>query len=690
MSSRVQNFQNFQQFQNPALRQNQQPVQQPAQQPAQQTPINGDRAAPIAVQHQKTPVQAQALSTLQALQQKGVDQFLREAHAPTAPAQPQAKGLWQQLTTLLPAALSGTASQSNSPSLSSQGGSMMNVRLNSAVATSAAKLNTQLQGALAQLGKVYADGLVDESELTSLNDAHAAMHEILQMRHDPALAQLDAGVRAKLEQHIFAPMEQLAGVATGELSAVMQRLTDRDKTALAAKLQDLQVRGYPNKITTVDTNAIARGEAAGLADMRRYALGDLVVVPRSDGRASVGVVVGGEQNKLRVEVLSGDQVGVKMLDAQKLAQHNPFKLGDYFPNINGREMWITGVDANGRLTGMARHQGQTMALSADDVMRVHQFVQSQIQQQAAAHNASAPTVIMQRGVSVGGASTDAVSAVKGPLQKARASFDNMLGDIWNKRQEIKKEGSDAIYSMYNAVTEENPLRSMNKTQYLQGLASIAQGRPKDATSNLQAFGGDGDSISDAVKMHGQPGMEAMQKRIEGTFFRFQRANWNPAEVRERVYINANANHATELMRFVVKDIIDNPARFPGVQMAKISGPGAVSSRAENIVIYTASAEASKRVLDAIAQYQARSPAHFQSSVPQMTEQAMRGVATASEPPAFYKGQVSFGSLRSDVMMNALDQAMKQSNGGSFEQFRAFVEEGFRKAGLDPNNPHKNL
>ncbi|MCP4499571.1 MAG: hypothetical protein GY822_06345 [Deltaproteobacteria bacterium] len=60
----------------------------------------------------------------------------------------------------------------------------------------------------------------------------------------------------------------------------------------------------------------------------------------------------------------------------------------------------------------------------------------------------------------------------------------------------------------------------------------------------------------------------------------------------------------------MQSIIDNPQRFPGVEMAKISGPDAVSSRAENIVICTSGGDATQRVLDEILRIQTSQPDAF--------------------------------------------------------------------------------
>ena len=87
-----------------------------------------------------------------------------------------------------------------------------------------------------------------------------------------------------------------------------------------------------------------------------------------------------------------------------------------------------------------------------------------------------------------------------------------------------------------------------------------------------------------------------------------------------------------------------------VSTTKPRSPNA-SGRSENIVIYTHGDDASQRVLEAIAGYKAKNPSHFMTGVPAFTEQVAPGVATGDEP-AVGGGQMSFGSLRAQVIESA--------------------------------------
>jgi hypothetical protein len=59
------------------------------------------------------------------------------------------------------------------------------------------------------------------------------------------------------------------------------------------------------------------------------------------------------------------------------------------------------------------------------------------------------------------------------------------------------------------------------------------------------------------------------------------------------------------------------------------------------------------------------------------------VATGDEP-AVGGGQLSFGSLRADVIESALSKAKDRAH------FGALVDDGLKRMGVDPKQPHRNL
>jgi HopA1 effector protein family len=247
----------------------------------------------------------------------------------------------------------------------------------------------------------------------------------------------------------------------------------------------------------------------------------------------------------------------------------------------------------------------------------------------------------------------------GPARESLASF---LDLVWANKQQIISEGdSDAVYRLYSRATVPNPL-SRSPQEYLDEIAEITQGRPQGAASNIQ----------------GNP--------IRG-FHRFERSGADLSAIQERIYLNVKADQAPEVMRFVVRDIVDNTSQVPGVGMAKLTGPGAISGRADAIVIYAENQAAVQNVLERIRSYHTAHPEYFQSTTPPMTNRVMGGVSVGAEPLGV-GGRASFGSIRSDLIYDALDQAVFANE--IRQQFRERVLTLFQRRGINPEAPQLNL
>ena len=239
-------------------------------------------------------------------------------------------------------------------------------------------------------------------------------------------------------------------------------------------------------------------------------------------------------------------------------------------------------------------------------------------------------------------------------------------------------GQRAVYRIYSTATEANPL-TRSASGYLDEVVEIARGRPAGTISNVQTTG---EEIVDLARRG------RLTVRAHGDdFLRFERAGANLREVGERVYVNANADHATDLMRTVVRDIVDNPREFPGTRMAKLTGPAEIPRRADAIVIYVTDASEASRVVDRLRRIQSATPDLFRRTTPAMTERVLEGVSLGSEPLAS-AGGVSFGQLRSRAVYEALESTMRR--GGGPEEFARAVAERLRALHIDPQAPHLNL
>jgi RHS repeat-associated protein len=266
----------------------------------------------------------------------------------------------------------------------------------------------------------------------------------------------------------------------------------------------------------------------------------------------------------------------------------------------------------------------------------------------------------------------------------RANLEEFADRVWKDRDQLAGRGDRPIYRMYNQTDEANPLGVAND-DYLNRIGRIARERPAGTVSNPQGLYGPTDDIL-ANRAAGQLD-PSVASRLDNTFYRFERANWKPEAVTERVYVNASADHAPQMMNGIVKKILDDPASYPGVEMAKISGPGAVGGRAENIVIYTTGPEASERVLRTLREVQQKYPQYFQNTTPALTERVAPGISRGAEPTA-YAGQESFGSIRAKAVSEALEKTTRA--GGDRAAFLRNLDESFRRYGIDPDNPHRNL
>ena len=273
---------------------------------------------------------------------------------------------------------------------------------------------------------------------------------------------------------------------------------------------------------------------------------------------------------------------------------------------------------------------------------------------------------------------------------SRQALDSFLESVWSDRGRILAAGNRlarrgrepyrAVYSMYAAASDPNVL-TRSADEYLEEIAEIASARGADALSNVQGVrlaSAAGDQITAQVARGGS--------NLPNAFFRFQRAGVSMADLSERitqrVYLNVAADEATATMRVVVREIIDDAERYPGVLMAKLSGPSAVARRGDSIVIYAESVQAAERVLVRIRELQRANPAAFGEVAPALTEPVMRGVGVAAEPVGAV-GQ-SFGTVRSAAIYDALQASSTR------EQFVENVLAELSRRGVDVDFPHLNI
>ncbi|MCO5413536.1 LWXIA domain-containing protein [Ralstonia mojiangensis] len=269
-----------------------------------------------------------------------------------------------------------------------------------------------------------------------------------------------------------------------------------------------------------------------------------------------------------------------------------------------------------------------------------------------------------------------------------------------------------LYSRTGGVT--GPEDTMPGEFYFPRLIALAEQRPEGAYAMSQ----DGAYIDSTMPTDG---------RARTTFYHFMREDGrvDPDAVTERVYVNAKTQHVLDVLDFLVRGVVDQPGRFPGIYAAKASGPDAAGPRADNIVVYATDRAAVDRVVEALRHYQQQHPEHFHDTVPSMTEAQLRGVSTAAEPtPAmvdrllsaidrFAAGNTqfgatdigrtpspeqSFGGIRAYAISLAqhdtvLAQQAAAQYGVPFDYSAALqkaTSRRFAEIGIDPANPARNL
>ncbi|MEV0597194.1 T3SS effector HopA1 family protein [Nonomuraea cavernae] len=254
-----------------------------------------------------------------------------------------------------------------------------------------------------------------------------------------------------------------------------------------------------------------------------------------------------------------------------------------------------------------------------------------------------------------------------PPPLSRESTAAFLEQVWRERSSIGSEHH--VYDRYADGAKIKPLHRTPES-YLNPLVETARAR-SEADSFTQRTER---SVSSLDYTHVGNGME---------FFSFRRTDGDVVAT-QRLYLHATPDMAPELMSALVKNVVDEPQRFPGVHSAKISGYREVTLRGDGIVVYLADRAAADRVLQWLDEYGDRHPGVFLRDTPPMTLPLREGVGLGMEPT---RSGTSFGQLRSRSVFQALRET--ESAGGDLNLFRQKVDEHFRRAGIDPVNPHAN-
>lgn len=281
----------------------------------------------------------------------------------------------------------------------------------------------------------------------------------------------------------------------------------------------------------------------------------------------------------------------------------------------------------------------------------------------------------------------------------RSDLDRIMEGVWENRDNIST--SDQVYhDYYSTAPEPHPVTDENREAFRQLFTDLQDELPEGATSRVQMVdpttgrlirdpsGRDFAYTSDVIADLGPDALD------DAYFIHYRAPDFAKGETVGRVYVRANPDHAPELMTYIVKEIVNNPA-FEGVNGSKISGVNSAGTRSDNILIYTRNAEATAAVISDLRGYQSENPTHFLEGTPPMTLEHAPGIATGMQPV----GGGSFGGVRSQAVFDALtetrglisaDGANPRSDTFYEAYFRERVAQHLESHRVDPNNPDQNL
>lgn len=223
-----------------------------------------------------------------------------------------------------------------------------------------------LAQSLKTVASVCADQMIDERELFALLEAESALRQALQFRNYIGL--LGEPQRDNLEKEVFEPIETILVEVHQHERVLTETIVARDQPALEDRLHE------PPRAAKVD--GLALQNASQLADVTRYADGDLIRVARSQGGFSLGVVVGRDAfGNLRVEVESvNKKLGLRILTPQEVLAANPLRLGDEI-HLGTEVIRVVGLDEKGELQIVDAAAGSIDLATA--LKRIHAVVEQQ-------------------------------------------------------------------------------------------------------------------------------------------------------------------------------------------------------------------------------------------------------------------------------------------------------------------------
>ncbi|WP_236639162.1 T3SS effector HopA1 family protein [Nocardia brasiliensis] len=251
---------------------------------------------------------------------------------------------------------------------------------------------------------------------------------------------------------------------------------------------------------------------------------------------------------------------------------------------------------------------------------------------------------------------------------SRENLDEFLHAIWDERESIAT--ANHIYNAYLSRgagdRPENPRAFRNDIAWI-----LTQRTPGPAQQGFLAEAG---VLTPDNADRWAPG------NIPVVHFDRQHRPDLPADDNGfKIYLNATGAARSDVVARVVREVLDNPERFPGVGEVKAFGP--LERRADGIVVYVSDLDTVQRVVAWLREFQDEHAEMFHWDVPAGSEQVLAGVGFGAEiKPG------GFGANRAFALFEALN--LHRHN--TFDDFAAEVRAQFRSRGIDPEQVHLNL
>jgi hypothetical protein len=258
---------------------------------------------------------------------------------------------------------------------------------------------------------------------------------------------------------------------------------------------------------------------------------------------------------------------------------------------------------------------------------------------------------------------------------SRQSLDAFIDEVSQAPNHYTEEGGARLYERFARCDDVDSSEPPQALEMIERLRDLAVSRPA-TLSEVQGFD---ISIADAAAALRRGVSRRGEDQLYGAFYAVKRDEDTSSRT-QRIYLNPRAANAVPLFEWITRHVVDDRATYPGVCMAKISGPDFLPARVDKICIYTEDDEATKRVTAAVLHYAEQHPRTFLPSVPPTTRQIARGIAIGDEPSDV---AVSYGQKR----MGAIHRGLRRQLRG--EDAREAIYDELSRAGVSRSFPHRN-